>query len=118
MRKCLDEMGYPVNTKRRILEMVRSLTKDHKLKYREEKILDAQNRCQLAGTEFIKLCDRLDNIRDSGTMPDGFLTRYLNETESMIRAFELSAPLKDTCNVYTALKKEVGEMQGMRGNPR
>jgi (p)ppGpp synthase/HD superfamily hydrolase len=115
MKICLDKMDYSSYTKKRIIDMVRSLTKDHSLGYRAEKNKDALNRCQAAGTEFLKLCDRLDNIRDTVDVDDEFLTKYLQETELLLERFKMSGVgIKDPDSVYNAVKKEVERVRQAR----
>ena len=116
MIACLTELGYSNFTGARIIRMVLSLTKNPEIKGRQEKNEDALNRCQLEGTEFVKLCDRLDNIRDIGGMDPKFVPRYLEETDHLLQVFGISGiPFDNERNVHGVLKLEVERVRRDRG---
>jgi len=117
MQKCLDRLAYSVYTTWRIIDMVKSLTKNPNLKNRAEKNKDALERCMMAGTERIKLCDRLDNVRDSACMTNAFIKVYFEETDDMLETFLCSGRSLDSTDsdAYAMLTLVLEQTRKSRG---
>lgn len=114
--ECLYKMGYTKFSAFRVIQMVESLTKDNSLQNRAEKNQDAIDRCIYHGTEFLKLCDRLDNILDSDALSNKFAKRYFEETDHMLDEFKITGVLHDgTPGVYTALEDALSRVRSLRG---
>ncbi len=115
MWKCLINIDYPAYSSHRIIYVVKALTKNDSLKNRAEKGKMALNHCLQAGSEFIKLCDRLDNIRDSKILPQAFLFQYIEETIQLLDTFEITGKsVLYSDDIYNQLRNEVFELQRTR----
>jgi len=58
----------------------------------------------------IKLCDRLDNVRDMKKMPDSFKTRYTTETLKILEALKDRKLTKTHKKLIKLIKKEITQV--------
>lgn len=85
----------PGDDRREIAAIVDALTKKNTVKGKAARLTDSLERVLDAPPEatLVKLCDRIDNLLDSGVRNGGFTKRYLASTDEVIETLSVRASL-------------------------
>lgn len=91
----INDLPLPPDERQEVAVIVDALTKKNTIKGKSARLTDSLVRILDAPPEatLVKLCDRIDNLLDSGVRNGGFTKRYLASTDEVIDRLAVRASL-------------------------
>jgi (p)ppGpp synthase/HD superfamily hydrolase len=91
----INHLPLPEDDRLEIADIVDALTKKNTIRGKSARLTDSLRRVLDAPPEatLVKLCDRIDNLLDSGVRNGGFTKRYLASTDELIETLSVRASL-------------------------